>query len=114
MEAQNINSNTYFQTVGTSSVSVTLVPSDLAIVSPAAANFYAIIVNTGTAPVFAVCGAGSAPTAVYPTSATVPVPGKIIAAGSTQSFKMLPGTTHISFIATGAGNGVGLSVGQGL
>lgn len=110
MKLSGLNDNTYFQTVATSSVNVALVTADRQIAQPVA-----VITNTGSNPVFAVGSSiGSAATAVYPTSSTVPVAGKIIAAGSTASYELAPGTSHISFIAKTGSNEVGVSIGSGV
>lgn len=110
MKLSSINDGTYFQTVATSSVNIALTAADRAINQPVA-----VITNTGANPVFAVgSSTGSAATAVYPTSSTVPVAGKIIAAGSTVSYELPPGTSHISFIAKTGSNEVGVSIGSGV
>ena len=112
MAAPQLNGNTYFRTVGTSSVSITLSSVDLSSVSPSAGGYNVLVSNTGAASVFVVGGIGSAATAVYPTdSETAVSTGRIVPAGQALLFDLRPGVTHISMISTAAGNGVGISVG---
>ena len=105
MAAININSNTYMKAVTTASVAITLTESDSNLTS-------IVIYNAGTTPLFAVTGA-SAPTAVFPTSATVPVNGSLIPAGVTLAFTKNPAHANIALIR-GSGTGDAfLSVGYG-
>jgi Na+/H+ antiporter NhaB len=110
MDIADLNDNTYVQTVATSSVNIALNAADIAL---QIAKPYVVIVNNGTNPVFAVAGIGSAPTAVYPTSSSVPLRGKVISGGSTVTYKISPATTHISFIAEAGSNKVAVSYGSG-
>ena len=110
MRISKLNDPTYFQTVATSSVSIALTAADKTITAPVA-----VISNTGDNPIFAVdSSTGAAATAVYPTSSTVPVAGKVIPAGAMASFDLQPGTTHISFIAKAGSNEVAVSIGSGV
>jgi hypothetical protein len=105
MSIMNLNANTYEATVGTSSVGFTLTYED----TPSA---YIIIHNSGTTPVFVLSGL-TAPTAVFPTSATAPLDGAIIGAGSTQTY--YKNLTH-GFLAAIRGSGSGdiyITVGSG-
>lgn len=106
MGLQNLNTNTYTIAVDASSKSATLTPTDKA------ANSL-IIYNGSTTAAFVVSGE-TAPTAVFPTSATVPLQGKVIAPGATVSFTKV--TTHgfVSAIQASAGTGsLYISVGVG-
>ncbi len=106
MGLQNLNTNTYTIAVDASSKSATLTPTDKA------ANSL-IIYNGSTTAAFVVSGE-TAPTAVFPTSATVPLQGKVIAPGATVSFTKV--TTHgfVSAIQASAGTGsLYISVGAG-
>lgn len=94
--ANNLNSPTYTQSVATTSVAVTLKPLD-------AAQNYVELYNSGATPIFAVSGTGSAPTAVFPTSATVPIDGTVIGAGVRATLEKPAGHEFISFISNAAG-----------
>lgn len=105
-----LNDGLYVQTVSNSSVSIALTAEHQDITKPVA-----IITNAGIGRIFAVAGDGAAPTAVYPTSSTVPVSGKVILPSQTAAYEFPQGTTHISFIAQAAGsNEVSVSIGSGV
>lgn len=98
MVAMNMNAPCYTIAADTSSKSATLVPQDANAIS-------VIISNAGTTPVFVVSGKGSAPTAVYPASATVPVAGMVILPGVTGTYSKQAGDNFISAIrASGTGD----------
>lgn len=105
MVAMNLNSPTYVLSATTSSSSVTLTPQDTNASS-------VVVTNTGSVPVFLVSGT-SAPTAVYPTSATVPLNGKVIGAGVTATFTKNTGDGYISGITSSGTATVAISVGAG-
>lgn len=105
MVAMNLNTPTYKLSGTTSSSSVTLSPQDTLCSS-------LVIFNSGTVPIFLVSGV-TAPTAVYPTSATAPVNGKVVGPGVTATFTknvgdgfisgITPSSTADTFISAGAG-----------
>ncbi len=106
MGLQNINTNTYVIAVDASSKSATLTPTDRA-------TNTLIIYNASTTAAFVVSGV-TAPTAVFPTSATVPLQGKVIAPGATVSFTKNTDHGFISAIQAVAGTGsLYISVGAG-
>lgn len=74
MTAMNLNTSTYVLSATTSSSSVTLTNQD-------SNQSSLIIYNAGSVPVFLVSGV-TAPTAVFPTSATVPINGTVIGPGA--------------------------------
>jgi hypothetical protein len=112
MSIQSLNTNTYVQTVSTSSVSITLAGNDLPAVSPTAKNATVILSNGGSNPIFAVSGPG-ATTAVFPSSATVPVQGKVILPGTVQDYLLPDGHTVIAFIASAGSGSMFVSIGPG-
>jgi len=83
-DIQNLNTNTYTIAVDNTSKSATLTPTDTE-------QSIVIIYNGSTTAAFVVSGV-TAPTAVFPTSATVPLAGKVIAPGATVTFTKQ--TTH--------------------
>ena len=89
MTAMNLNIPTYTLSATTSSSAVTLLDTD---VNNSAVNVY----NAGSAAVFLVSGATSAPTAVFPTSATAPIAGTVVAPGAIET---LSKDTRHKFIA---------------
>lgn len=106
MVAMNLNTNTYKLSATTSSSSVTLLDQD--------ANQSSIIVsNTGSVSVFLVSGKTSAPTAVFPTSATAPVQGKVIAAGAIVTMTKNTTDNFISGITESGAASVFISPGAG-
>lgn len=109
MSAQLLNSNTYFLTASTSSAPITLTDDDAN--SSTLTNF--IIQNTGLVPVFCVSGLSSAPTAVYPTSDSTPVAGKVVPAGAIVTYKRSTGHKYLSIISESSTAKVAVSVGYG-
>lgn len=98
MVAMNLNSNCYVIAIDNASKSATLNETD--------ANTNSLVIYNGsTTPVFVVSAKGSAATAVFPTSATVPLKGKVIGPGATQTFTKNPGHNYISAIQAVAGTG---------
>lgn len=95
----NLNSNTYTASVALVSTAITMQPID-------AAQLYVELYNSGATPIFAVSGTGSAPTAVFPTSATVPIMGTVIAPTRTAVYEKPAGHEFISFISNAAGPSV--------
>lgn len=85
MTAMNLNIPTYTLSATSTSSAVTLVETDI---NNTAVNVF----NAGSVPVFLVTGATSAPTAVFPTSASVPINGTVIAAGAIETLSK--NTTH--------------------
>lgn len=106
MDIQNVNTNTYVIAINNTSKSATLITPDINTTSM-------IIYNGSTNPVFVVSGV-TAPTAVFPTSATVPVQGKVIGPGAETTFTKNPTHKYISAIQASAGTGnLYISVGSG-
>lgn len=106
MVAMNMNTNTYTLSASTSSSAVTLLDQD--------ANQTSVVAkNTGSVPVFIVSGKTSAPTAVFPTSATVPVQGKVIGAGNTETYTKNATDNFISGITASGTASVYISPGAG-
>lgn len=85
MTAMNLNIPTYKLSGTTSSSAVTLLDTD---VNNTAVNIY----NAGPNDVFLVSGATAAPTAVFPTSATAPLAGTVVAPG--EIVTLSKNTTH--------------------
>lgn len=108
MVAMNLNTNTYVIAIDNTSKSATLYGDDINQSS-------LIIYNGSTNPVFVISGGPSAaPTAVFPTSSTVPLAGKIIAPGATVTFTKNPNDKFISAIQATSGTGsLYISVGAG-
>lgn len=106
MDIMNVNTNTYVIAVDNTSKSATLTSPDINAAS-------LVIYNGSTNPAFVVSGT-SAPTAVFPTSATVPVQGKVIAPGATVLFSKNVRHGFISAIQATSGTGsLYISVGSG-
>lgn len=95
----NVNSPTYTASVALTSTAVTLQPLD-------ATQIYMEFYNSGATPIFAVSGTGAAPTAVFPTSATVPIMGTVIAPTRTVVYEKPANHEFISFISNAAGPSV--------
>lgn len=94
----NLNTNTYVIAIDNTSKSATLTPQD--------ANQSSLIITNGsTKAVFVVSGKGAAPTAVFPTSATVPLGGKVVLAGAIVTLTKNIGDNFISAIQAEAGTG---------
>lgn len=106
MDIQNLNTNTYVIAIDNTSKSATLIPQD-------ANQTSCILYNGSTNAVFVVSGK-TAPTAVFPTSATVPLQGKVLAPGSIQTFTKNIGDGFISAIQATSGTGsLYISLGAG-
>lgn len=106
MDVMNLNTNTYVIAIDNTNKSATLTSPDINTTS-------LVIYNGSTNPVFVVSGK-TAPTAVFPTSASVPLQGKVIAPGVTTTFTKDPYHGFISAIQASAGTGsLYISVGSG-
>ncbi len=95
---QQLNTPTYTIAIDNTSKAATLIDKDIP--TP---NW--IITNLSTTAVFVVSGQDSAPTAVFPTSATVPLDGKVIPAGFSVTYGKNPLHKYISAIQSVAGVG---------
>lgn len=106
MDIMNLNSNTYTIAIDNTSKSATLIPQDTNCTS-------LVIYNGSDKAVFVVSGV-TAPTAVFPTSATVPLQGKVIGPGVTTTFSKNQYHGFISAIQAVAGTGsLYIAVGSG-
>ena len=105
MSVMNINTPTYKLSATTSNSSITLMPQDTLSSS-------VIVTVIGSGNVFLVSGV-AAPTAVFPTSATVPVNGQVVPAGSTYTLSKNVGDGFISGITDTSTASVYISVGSG-
>ena len=108
MVAMNLNTNTYVIAIDNTSKSATLIPQD--------ANQTSLILSNGsTTAVFVVTGGdAAAPTAVFPTSATEPLQGKVILPGDTVLFTKRGHHKYISAIQATSGTGsLYISIGSG-
>lgn len=94
---QNINEDTYTIAIDNASKAATLTGN----YGP---NAVAIFTNLSDKAVFVVSGVTS-PTAVFPTSASVPVQGKVIPAGAVMSFDLPQEHVFISAIQLVSGTG---------
>ena len=93
----NLNTNTYVIAIDNTSKSATLTPADT--------NTNSLVMYNGsTTAVFVVSGF-TAPTAVFPTSATVPLQGKVIGPGVTTTFTKNTTVGFISAIQATSGTG---------
>lgn len=109
-DIQSLNSDTYVFTPSDSSGGVQFDKSY------GNAVIHTIIYNGSTKDVFMINGIDSQPTAVFPTSASSPLRGKVIPPGAIVSYKIAPQTRYVSGIhavAGGTGN-VYVSVGAGV
>lgn len=97
MTVMDLNSNCYVVAVDNTSKAATLTAADILQTSW-------VIYNNSTLPVFVVSGV-TQPTAVFPTSASVPVAGKVIGAGMMATFKKSNNHAFISAIQLAAGTG---------
>lgn len=98
MAVMNVNTNTYVIAIDNTSKSATFTPQDT--------NQSSMIISNGsTTAVFVVTGKGSAPTAVFPTSATVPLQGKVILPGAIVTLTKNTDHNFISAIQASAGTG---------
>lgn len=108
MNIQNINTDTYI-IVDVNETSKSITFSKVYKNKPKA-----IIANLSDKPTYVIAGIGSAPTAVYPTSASIPVLGKVVPAGAVLTYELSEQHTHISAIQK-ATDGVGdlvISIGE--
>lgn len=105
---KNGNANTYAVNASASSVSVTFTPEDKD-------EIFGLAYNSSQYPAFMVLGNNVAATAVFPTSATVPVAGTIIPAGGVASFTKTNAHGFVSVICSSADAGkyVYIQVGAG-
>lgn len=104
---QALNSNTYVIAIDNTSKSATFTESDKQ-------NLRVILYNGSDKDVFCVLGKQSAPTAVFPTSATVPLSGKVVGPGQMVTFAKTSTDKYISAIQASAGTGsLYISVGSG-
>lgn len=101
----NLNSNTYAVSASTTSAAATLKNEDWPLPR-------VVVFNNSDQAAFVVSG-DTSPTAVYPTSASVPVTGKVIAAGSTQTFYKQSGHKYIACILKSGTGEVIISCGTG-
>ena len=104
MTARNVKSNTYVLAGDTTSRSVTLTPEDT---NQTEFEVY----NAGSSAVFIVSGV-TEPTAVFPTSATVPIQGKVCAPGAILSYSKGTNDKYISGITASGTATVYISMGQ--
>lgn len=102
----NLNIPTYALSATASSSAITLMDTDI---NNTAVNVY----NAGSVPVFLVSGATSAPTAVFPTSATVPIAGTIIAPGAIETLSKNTTDKYISGITASGSASVYIQCGAG-
>lgn len=105
MNPMALNSNTYEIGASTSNAVATLVQGDIN-------TSRWIIYNGATTNAFVVGGVTS-PTAVFPTSATAPLAGKVIAPGSTQTFAKDSKHAFLAVILESGTGSVFVSVGTG-
>lgn len=98
MTAMNLNTNCYTIAIDNTSKSATLTDPDVNLTS-------LIIYNASTNPVFVVSGISAAPTAVFPTSATAPLGGKVIGPGATVTYTKNPDHKYVSAIQATSGTG---------
>lgn len=107
-QPQNINTPTYVLSATTASSSVTFTALDTG-----TKNANIVVYNDGLVPVFVVTGV-TAPTAVFPTSATVPLNGKIIPPGIEATFSREDKHAYLSGITASGTASVYISIGAGL
>ena len=109
MIPMNINTNTYVITATTTSAPITITPLDSLATS-------IVIYNAGAVSVFIVSGGAgglAAPTAVFPTSATGPIGGQIIPAGSIVTYSKNVNDTFISTITASGTATLYIAIGCG-
>ena len=94
----SVNSNCYVIAVDNTSKSATFVEMDIN-------KPHLIMYNGSTQPVFVTLGKTSAPTAVFPTSATAPVQGTVIPPGAMATFSKTTTDKYISAIQGTSGTG---------
>lgn len=102
------NTNTYVIAIDNTSKAATFVSTDYPMTGM-------ILFNGSTNPVFVTLGSGDvAPTAVFPTSASAPLKGKVIAPGATITFSKTAQDKFLSAIQASAGTGdLYISLGTG-
>ncbi len=105
MTPMNINASTYQIDATTSSAAATLIEQDV--------NSTRVIVYNGASTNAFIVSGASSPTAVFPTSATAPLTGVVVAAGSTQTYFKDPKHKYIAVILESGTGSVFLSIGQG-
>lgn len=93
MVAMNLNTGTYYLSGSSTSGSVTLTDDDTLLSS-------IIVYNAGSHDIFLVSGTTSAPTAVFPTSATAPLKGKVVGAGAIVTLTKNIGDRYIAGICS--------------
>lgn len=107
MYPQNINTPTYTLSATNASSAVSFTSLDTGI-----KDAKVIAYNSGTVPVFIVTGV-TQPTAVFPTSATVPLAGKVLAPGSVCTFVREDKHAFLSGITSTGSASVYISIGNG-
>ena len=108
-EIHALNSDTYVLGLSTASASITFNKQY------GSGEIYAIIYNGSDKDAFFVAGE-TQPTAVFPTSATVPVKGKVVPAGAIVTYKLPLNTQYMSGIH-GSSGGTGnahIAIGGGI
>ena len=109
IKVQDLNSDTYTIAVDATSKAATLDPA-----KNYGSNAVVILTNVSTEPVFVVASRSSM-TAVFPTSATEELAGKVIPAGAVMAYNLPPETVYINAIQLTAGTGnLYVSVGEGI
>lgn len=99
MDTMNINTPTYVIPIDATSRAATLTPQDTNQTS-------LVIFNESTTSVFVTSGTGAAaPTAVFPSSSTVPLNGTVIGPGLTVEFTKNNSHQFVSAIQAVAGTG---------
>jgi len=109
----DINSTLYPISVAQTSVNIALAGNDKQDRALQSRGFNVNLTSVASNPVFAVAGIGAAVTAVYPVSGTA-TNGKLIPAGSSMTWRLPKGTTHISLISAAGTNLIGVSVDEGV
>lgn len=105
---QNIDSNTYAVSSSATSQYAVLIPSDRA-------SSRVIITNVTSQPCYVLSSDSSSSTAAFPTSATIPVMGKVVPSGAVLTFSKSTseGYIHVVSAAPDSGKYVYISVGSG-
>lgn len=102
----DINTNTYMVTATTAGTDkATLTTTDTKIEN-------VLVANLGSVPVFVVSGLTGL-TITYPTSASVPLRGKIVPAGAVYAVKKSPSHGYIYAITASGSAAIALSIGEG-
>ena len=106
MIPMNLNTNTYVIAIDNTSKAATLTPQDT--------NQSSLVLYNGSDKAVFVVSSESSMTAVFPTSATVPMAGKVVAPGATVTFTKNIKDKFINAIQASAGTGsLYISVGSG-